>query len=331
MRSACVAAAVLALLGSPAAAAAGGTPPLAEWQWHAAHEDEVPLWVRHAAASIRIAVVDTGADVGVPALAAKTPVTWNAVTGSATVSDSVGHGTFVASLAAGATVGFGGDAQLTVVQANRDAAAFSDVDEARAIVWAVDHGANIVNLSLGGDETSAVERDAVDYAVSKGVLLVAAAGNAALAGNAPQYPAALIGRRGLVVGAADRRGRRAPFSSTGSYVDVLAPGVGVLGALAPGVGAGLFTSTATGGGGYGVGTGTSFAAPEVAGAAALVWAAAPTLDAAGVAAALEATASGGGTWTAGSAFGDLDVGAAVARVLGTPPPPPGTNWTRRLP
>ncbi|MDX6451634.1 MAG: hypothetical protein QOH16_1683 [Gaiellaceae bacterium] len=299
-----------------------------EWQWTAVHANLVPAWVQQAAHSVTIAVVDTGADVLAPSLAAKSPMTWDAATGVSTVSDSVGHGTFVASLAAGSISdangmsGFGGDARLMIVQANRGGTGFSDVDEATAIVWAVDHGANIVNLSLGGTQTSQVERSAVDYASQHGVLLVAAAGNSAQQGNPTVYPAALVGDSGLVVGASDQAGARAPFSTTGSYVDVLAPGVDVLGALASGISSVSFTPVATPGsnGTYGFGTGTSYAAPEVAGAAALVWAANPHLDAAGVAATLEATAASQGAWTNDLAFGTIDVAAAVQHAMAATAP-----------
>ncbi|HEX3806271.1 MAG TPA: S8 family serine peptidase [Gaiellaceae bacterium] len=308
--------------GSPVFAQ--GTLAVPEWQFAAAHEDLVPSWVQQAAANVTIAVVDTGADLNVPSLAAKAPITWNVTTNSAAVSDQVGHGTFVASLAAGsistpnAMQGFGGAAKLMIVQANRGGTGFSDVDEANAIVWATDHGANIINLSLGGTQTSVVERSAVQYAMSKGVLLVAAAGNSAQEGNPTVYPAALIGRSGLVVGAADEGGARASFSTTGSYVDLLAPGVDVLGALANGVSSTLFAPASTPGafGSYGYGSGTSYAAPEIAGAAALVLAANPSLSATAVAQTLEATASGSGTWTNALAFGDVNVAAAVQRALG---------------
>lgn len=297
---------------------ASTTSVLPEWQWAATHEDLVPPWVEQAAARVTIAVVDTGADLTAPALAAKSPLSWNVVTSETAVSDDVGHGTFVASLAAGATVGFGGDARLEIVQANDGGTGFSDVDEANAIVWAVDHGANIVNLSIGGSETSVVERYAIDYALSKGVLLVAAAGNSARDGNPTMYPAALIGRNGLVVGASDPAGRRAPFSTTGSYVDLLAPGVNVLGAVAASAESGFFTIASTPGadGAYGYGTGTSYSAPEVAGAAALVMAANPSLGVSGVVQSLEQTASGNGVWTKGRAFGVVNVAAAVQRALG---------------
>jgi subtilisin family serine protease len=303
--------------------AGAGVP---EWEWHATHSDSVPDWVRHSAASITIAVVDTGADLTVPALAGKAPTTWNVGSGSPVVSDAIGHGTFVAALAAGSSddlSGFGGDARLQIVQANRDGSpGFSDVDEAAAIVWAVDHGANIVNLSVGGTSTSPAERAAISYATAHGVLLVAAAGNAAELGNPTIYPAALIGHAGLVVGAATSTGRRAPFSTTGPSVDLLAPGVDILSAIAHGADPGLFTIADTPGadGTYGFGTGTSFAAPEVAGAAALVWAANPSLSATGVADIVDASATGHGTWTTALGYGNLDVGAAVDEAIDGPPP-----------
>lgn len=307
---------------APIPFAAGLAVP--EWQWNAVHADLVPAWVQQAASRITIAIVDTGADVLVPSIAAKSPVTWNVANGASTVHDAVGHGTFVASLAAGTISdangmsGFGGDARLMIVQANRGGTGFSDIDESAAIVWAVDNGANIINLSLGGAQTSQVERNAIDYATQHGVLLVAAAGNSAEEGNPVVYPAALIGSSGLVVGASNPAGARASFSTTGAYVDVLAPGVNVLGALASGISSSFFTPVATPGanGAYGYGSGTSYASPETAGAAALVWAANPSLDAAGVAATLEGTAASQGVWTKDLAFGTIDVAAAVQNATG---------------
>jgi subtilisin family serine protease len=301
-------------------------PSIPAWQWSATRANLVPSWVNAAASSVKIAVIDTGADLSTPTLAAKNPITWNVVTGSPSVSDVIGHGTFVASLAAGADTdgvsGFGGDAQLMVVQANRGGTGFSDIDEASAITWAVDNGARIINLSLGGAQTSAIERNAIAYATSHGVLIVAAAGNSAEQGNPLVYPAALLGESGLVVGAATTTGTRALFSSTGSYVDVLAPGVDVLGALAKGAPAGFFSRVLMPSalGSYAIGSGTSYAAPEVAGAAALVWAANPSLSAEGVAATIEATSSNGGSWTTDLAFGNVDVAAAVARATSGPAP-----------
>jgi subtilisin family serine protease len=301
-----------------------------EWQYRSTHTDGVAPAVLRAASSVTIAVIDTGADLGAPDIAAKSPVTYNTRTGTSDVRDSNGHGTFVASLAAGSVTngdgiaGAGGDAQLLIVKSGSASGAFTDVDEAAGIVFAVDHGAKVVNLSVGGPTTSATERRAIQYAVEHGVLLVAAVGNEYGQGNPVEYPAALLqprgsdgtGGQGLAVTASTSAGVRASFANTGSWVSLAAPGENVFGAVSqlasptlyprsvlPGAQAGL----------YGYASGTSFAAPQVSGAAALVWAANPSLTAQQVAEILKETASGHGSWTRELGFGVVDVAAAVAR------------------
>jgi len=296
----------------------------AEWQFDATRSNLVPPSVEQAAAGLTIAVVDTGADVAAPAIAAKAPITHNAVTGNSTVSDATGHGTFVASLAAGSVTngsalsGFGGDAKLMIVQANRGANAFDDVDEAAGITWAVDNGAKIINLSIGGAETSQVERDAIQYAISHGVLLVIAGGNSGQSGNVPSYPAALVGTHGLAVASSTATGKRAAFSTVAPYVSLAAPGVHVLGATTSVASTSVYPRAKFTGqpGLYAYGSGTSYSAPQVSGAAALVWAADPSLTPDGVAQILEQTATGGGSWNGKTGYGVLDVAAAVARALG---------------
>lgn len=308
-----------------------------EWQYAAARENGVPDSILRAAANVTIAVVDTGADVTQPDIAAKAPVTWSAVGQTPDVRDTNGHGTFVAALAAGSVTngdgiaGFGGDAKLMIVQANRGGESFTDLDEANAIVWAVDHGAKIINLSIGGSTTSPTERNAISYAASHGVLLVAAAGNEFQRGDPVEYPAALlqpvgsngVGGRGLVVGASTPSGARAPFSNTGSYLSLVAPGVDVVSdvsSLSSQVDYPRIPLAGSVGGLYGIGSGTSYAAPQVAGAAALVWAANPSLTAAQVAQVLKDTASNDGVWNEETGWGVLDVAAAVARASGTTVP-----------
>lgn len=301
----------------------------AEWEFDATRSNLVPAAVQRAASNITIAVVDTGADLTAPDIAAKDPITYDAVTGSTSVDDLTGHGTFVASLAAGAITpgdsmrGFGGDARLMIVQANATADTFNDVDEAAGIVWAVDNGAKVINLSIGGAETSQVEQDAISYAISHNVLLVAAAGNSGLSGNVLSYPAALLGSDGLAVAASTADGKRASFSTEASYVSIAAPGVHVLGAATAASSTSEFprASLAPAPGVYAYGSGTSYAAPQVAGAAALVWAANPSLTAGQVVRLLEKTADGTGTWNDATGYGILDVANAVARALGVPPPP----------
>ena len=308
-----------------------------EWQYVATRADQVPEEVLRAAAALKIAVVDTGADVRHPDLAAKAPETWNVLRHNTDVRDPEGHGTFVSTLAGGSVTngegiaGFGGDAQLLLINASGPNGMFTEVDEAAAIVYAVDHGAKVINLSLGGTGTSPIERRAVEYAAAHDVLLVAAAGNEYDEGNPVEYPAALLqppgsrgkGGVGLVVGATTMAGKRAYFSNTGTHLSLAAPGDSVFGGLAYSSRPGEWPRYALPGstvGLYGWSSGTSFSAPQVTGAAALVWAANPRLSAQQVATVLEQNATGRGRWNKGLGYGQLDVAAAVAAAAGQPIP-----------
>jgi subtilisin family serine protease len=289
-----------------------------EWQVSATRLDEVPADVLRAARRVTIAVIDTGADLAAPDLAAKGPSRWNVRSGGRDVSDRHGHGTFVASLAGGSIsngegiAGFGGDARLLVIKAGGADGRLTDVEEADAVYYAVRKGAKVINLSLGGPTTSTVERRAIDFAVGRGVLVVAAAGNTYERGNGHDYPAALLRDRGLAVAASTAAGTRASFSSTGAHVALAAPGENVLAAVSSVAPDSFARVPLDGAGLYGLGSGTSFAAPQVAGAAALVWGANPKLRAADVARILKETASGGGVRNDELGYGVLDVAAAVA-------------------
>jgi subtilisin family serine protease len=312
-----------------------------EWQYTATRAGTVPDAVLRAAASVTIAVIDTGADLAAPDLAAKQPATYNIFNQGTDVRDFHGHGTFVASLAGGSVsngegiAGFGGDAKLLIVQGGRADGSFTDVDEAEAIVYAVNQGAKVINLSIGGLQTSAIERRALEYAADHGVLVVAAAGNEFEDGNPVEYPAALLqpvgsngrGGWGLAVGASTRGGRRASFSNTGSWISLAAPGDNVFSAISSYTKARHWPRHALPGstqGLYGYASGTSFSAPQVSGAAALVWAANPVLTRDQVAWILKRTASGDGRWTRALGYGVLDVGRAVATAAnGGEVTPPG--------
>jgi subtilisin family serine protease len=236
-----------------------------------------------AAAALQptVAVIDTGANVRVPAIAALHPATYDVRTRTRDVRDANGHGTEVARIVAQES----GGAKLIVIRAGSSSGAFSDANEAAAIRYAVDHGARILNLSLGGPQTSSAERSAIRYAIGKRALVVAAAGDDYA--SRPEYPAALLGADGLAVGAVTRVGMRADFSNTGPWVSIAAFGE----------------------------RGTSFAAPLVSAAAARVWHANPRLTARQVVSILEQTAGGHGVRDDELGFGVVDPAAAVSRAM----------------
>ena len=196
--------------------------------------------------------------------------------------DQNGHGTHVAGIIAARRNGIGvvGAAPGTRILPIRvlDASGSGMTsDVAAGIIYAADHGARVVNLSLGGPSPSAAMQTAIQYANSKGTIVFAAAGNYAQNGNPVTYPAAYP--EAVAVAAVDSFGNRAAFSSYGSYVDLAAPGVGILSAWGNADNA------------YASASGTSMATPFAAAAAALVIAAHPTLTVAEVRNRLESTAT----------------------------------------
>ena len=97
---------------------------------------------------------------------------------------------------------------------------------AAGLRYAADNGAKVINLSLGGSNPSIAEQDAITYAVGKGVFVAMAAGNEKLEGNPTHYPASYAPaiEGAMAVGATNRSGNRASYSTTGSYVEIAAPG-----------------------------------------------------------------------------------------------------------
>ena len=216
--------------------------PLAVRQWHLDPVHAFDFWLElPALAGPRIAVIDSGIDGTHPEFAGKIAAHRSFVGGSA-LTDTQGHGTLVAGLIAAQTnngVGVAGMAfgsQLLVAKVVRGNRSVSLEAEAEAIRWAVDNGARVINLSLGGlrdprnadrDTFSPLEADAIKYAYARGVVVVAAAGNADQAPTTPwpyaSYPAALP--HVLGVGALSKEGNVPPFSNRDPvFVDIAAPG-----------------------------------------------------------------------------------------------------------
>jgi subtilisin family serine protease len=289
------------------------TDPLFTRQWYIQQDHAFEFWADiPVLPPVSVAIIDSGIDTTHPDLATKILVAKSFVGGSAT--DQAGHGTFVAGEIAGVLnnnegiAGIAFPAQLIVAKVVRPDRSISLEAEAEAIRWAVDQGARVINLSLGGlrdprnaerDTFSPLEAAAVDYAAAKGAVLVAAVGNGDQAPETPwpyaSYPAALPHVIG--VSALARDGSVPIFSDRDPiYNDIAAPGQDIYSTLPRA----LTKQTAPvcvnqgysdcGPDEYRSGDGTSFAAPQVSAAAALLFAQRPTLTADQVSTLLERTA-----------------------------------------
>jgi subtilisin family serine protease len=285
---------------------AAGTPNDEYWpqQWSQAKTHAPQAWdLTTGSSSVVVAVVDTGVDAGQPDLVGRVLPGYDFVNGDTDPSDDEGHGTAVAGVVAAAgdnRIGVAGYCWscrvLPVKVLGADGSGFNS-RVAAGILWAVDHGAKVVNASLGSLSDDLTLGAAAQYAAQHGVLVVAAAGNDGVAQL--RYPAALPGV--LSVGATDPTDT--PYSFSNSGAAVAAPGENV--------------TTATQGG-YVVFLGTSSAAPVVSGIAGLALSAAPGATAGEVAQALEATANP----SPGSVYGRVDAYATVHSIAPSLAPTP---------
>ncbi|MFS1511252.1 S8 family peptidase [Chengkuizengella sp. SCS-71B] len=208
--------------------------------------------------NVLVAVIDTGVDENHEDLKGKVVRGYDFIDNDNNPADINGHGTHVAGTVGALTdnrVGVAGVAPdvkiMSVRVLDRDGFGTNE-GVANGITYAADNGADVINLSLGSPSSSRVVEDAVNYAWDRGVVVVAAAGNA---GNRKRnYPAYYTNT--IAVAATDENDRKASFSTFGSWVDVAAPGVDIV-------------STRLGGG-YVSYNGTSMASPHTAGLAALL-------------------------------------------------------------
>ncbi|WP_369245338.1 type VII secretion-associated serine protease mycosin [Streptomyces sp. R41] len=289
-----------------------------QWALDAMHTQEA--WRTTKGKGITVAVLDTGVDAQHPDLAGNVLTGKDMVGFGASRGDRAWarHGTAMAGIIAGHGHGAGdadgvmgiapkakilpvrviledGDSARTKARNTRGNAL------AEGIRWASDHGADVINLSLGDDSKSAhpepAEDEAVQYALKKGVVVVASAGNGGEKGDHVSYPAAYPGV--ITATAVDRYGTRASFSTRRWYATVSAPGVDVV--------------IADPDDRYYEGWGTSAASAFVSGAVALIKAAHPGLSPAQIKQLLEDTArnapAGGHDDSRG--FGFIDPAAAI--------------------
>ncbi|MFC5183915.1 S8 family peptidase [Actinomadura harenae] len=302
-------------------------------EWHLAALHVPKAWKRSRGAGVTVAVLDTGVDKHHPDLTGRV-VTGPDLTGGTRRPGSRYwglHGTSMASIIAGHGHG-PGDAQgvmgvapasrvmsLRVTWENDDPMRKDDAQVSHArdaiaqgIRYAVDHGATVINMSLGGGKQyydgDSSEEDAIKYAQSKGVVLIASAGNDGAGANRKNFPAAYPGV--IAVGALDRDMHEWKDSNRHSYVAVCAPGVDIVSADADS--------------GYVVGTGTSPSSAIVAGVVALLRSRYPSLSPDQVRQALVEGSSARDAASSGSCPGVLDAARAMtaaARISKEPPKP----------
>jgi subtilisin family serine protease len=331
--------------------------PFADRQWYLDRVRAFDAWPKAPILpAVAVAIIDSGIDAQHPELESRI-LEGKSFVRAAWDKDTNGHGTFVAGQIAAALnngqgiAGMAFPAQLLIAKVVRRDNTISLEAEARAIRWAADNEASVINLSFGGvrdprpgssrDSYSPLEAAAVEYAVREGALVVAAVGNA---DNAPvepwsyaSYPAALP--HVLGVSAINRDGTVPNFSNRDKrFNDIAAPGEGIFStlprALTP---AGLRVSCPVPGYSdcgpleFRRGEGTSFAAPQVSAAAALIMAERPFISADQVTtilerAAVDATpARGCRRCTPGrddfTGWGVLDIASAVESLVGPLPEP----------
>ena len=230
-----------------------------EVPWGVRRVNAAAAWAVTEGQGVRVAVIDTGIDASHPDLAGRVAGGYNAVDAGRPWFDDNVHGTHVSGTIAGnrdgrGVVGVAPKATLFAVKVLNNVGSGSISSIIKGLVWCAKNDIQVANMSLGSPVGSVFLRLAIKYVSAKGVTIVAAAGNS---GGSVSYPAAYP--EAIAVSASDSQDQLAFFSSRGSRVDFVAPGVDVY-------------STEPGGH-YGTHSGTSMATPHVAGLAALAVAA----------------------------------------------------------
>ncbi len=242
-------------------------PLYSQYQWNLPLIKADKAWdINLGKSSIVVAVVDTGVDLNHQDFKDKLVTGYNVLTDSNQPLDDNGHGTHVAGIISASTnntVGIAGvswNNKIMPIKAIGAEGTGSSFDIAKGIRWAADHGAQVINMSVGNYHPSGILQESIRYAYNKGIVLVAASGNDNT--SQPSYPAAYP--EVISVAAVDQQAQRAEFSNYGSYIDVAAPGVDIPSTY-------IYNE-------YAALSGTSMACPHVAGLAGLILSVNPKLS-----------------------------------------------------
>lgn len=258
--------------------------PLLGQQWHHSNIQSQGAWDITVGEGVIVAILDTGVSLTHPDLQGRVAGGFDLYNNDSEAQDDEGHGTSTAGLVAAngdngeGIAGVCWRCTVLPIKVLGARGRGNDATIARGIRLAVDQGARVISMSLGGPEESRALRDAVDYATQRNVLIVAASGNDGTRGTTLNYPAAYPSV--LAVSATNPNDNVTSFSTTGDFVDISAPGSNVLSTY----------WTPDLGDTYAAASGTSEAAPLVAGTAALILSLRPDLNAQQMAELLEATA-----------------------------------------
>lgn len=314
-----VGASVMVMVGAAPVAVAEDTQSK-QWYLDAMRADEI--WKSTTGEGIKIALIDTGVNESIPSLKGQVLEGLDATETDGTTDDYNGHGTTMAELIAGTGAGGGlkglapGAKIIPMRMANKE---FEEkhksntFDNSNAIRAAADSDAKIINMSIGSVFVDSAEKEAVEYAESKGKLVFAAVGNTGDKDNKPGYPAnypEVVG-----VAASDRDGQVAKYSQHGDFVDIAAPANDI-----PRWCDETFTKYCMGNGG------TSAASALASASAALIWSANPEWTANQVLRVMFESAGRGDDWKPGTVSNYLGHGiirpnAAINRGIGKPGDP----------